>query len=110
VSAYASVVVPTHDRASTLAYAIASIQAQSIAEIEILIVGDGPTQEVSEIAESIESQDKRVRFLRFDKTSSDGGPNCDRGVEVARSERILYCDDDELAMNDSASTTISGAR
>ena len=96
MSAYASVVVPTHDRHSTLRCAIASIQAQSVHDIEILIVGDGPTSAVSEVARSIASEDTRVRFLPFDKASRDGGPNCHRAVEAASSERIFYCDDDDV--------------
>src|SRR5436190_1360714 len=96
MSAYASVIIPTHDRHSTLRYAVASIQAQSVRDIEILIVGDGTTLPVADIARSIANRDRRVRFLDFTKETRDGGPNCHRGVQAASAERIFYCDDDDL--------------
>ena len=37
----ASVLIPTHDHAATLPFAVKSVQSQGIDEIEILIVGDG---------------------------------------------------------------------
>ena len=37
----ASVLIPTHEHAATLAYAVASVQRQTVDDIEILIVGDG---------------------------------------------------------------------
>jgi len=96
MSTYASIIVPTHDRASTLPSAIASIQRQSVDNIEILIVGDGPTPEISAAAEALAKQDRRIRFLVFDKAPGDGGRNRDRGVHEAQSERIFYCDDDDV--------------
>src|SRR3954465_10175607 len=93
---YASVIVPTHDRLGTLAGAIASIRRQSVENIEILIIGDGPTPEVSATAELLAKHDHRVRFLTFDKSPGDAGRNCNRGVHEAQSERIFYSDDDDV--------------
>jgi hypothetical protein len=93
---YASVIVPTHDRLGTLAGAIASIRRQSVENIEILIIGDGPTPEVSATAEALVKHDHRIRFLRFDKSPGDAGRNCNRGVHEAQSERIFYSDDDDV--------------
>jgi glycosyltransferase involved in cell wall biosynthesis len=36
-----SVLVPTHEHASTLSYAVRSVQTQSVDDLEILICGDG---------------------------------------------------------------------
>ena len=93
---YASAIVPTHDRASTLPVALRSIARQTVSNIEIIVVGDGATDEVAAAAETFAEADKRVRFLRFDKGENDGGDNRDRGVLEARSERIFYCDDDDI--------------
>jgi len=93
---YASVVVPTHDRAATLASAIDSIQRQSIADIEILIVGDGVSQQVRSIARKLAASDSRVVFLDWPKAPGRGGRNRDRAVNLTRGERIFYCDDDDL--------------
>src|SRR5947209_7492202 len=93
---YASVIVPTHNRHSTLRCAVAGIQAQSVDRIEILIVGDGATAPVAEIARTIAGEDSRVRFLDLVKGTGDGGPSVHQGVQAASSERIFYCDDDDL--------------
>src|SRR5688572_28531652 len=37
----ATVVIPTHDHADTLTRAVASVQAQTLADFELFVVGDG---------------------------------------------------------------------
>lgn len=94
---YASAIVPTHDRAGTLPVAIAAIQRQTVADIEILIVGDGASPEARAAAQSIAASDGRVRFLDFEKKAPrDAGANIDRALELVRSDRIFYCDDDDV--------------
>ena len=41
-----SVLVPTHEHASTLSYAVRSVQTQSVDDLEILICGDGVNDEI----------------------------------------------------------------
>ncbi len=93
---YASVIIPSHDRAATLPVAVASVQRQTVSNIEILVVGDGATPEVVAVAEALSGADSRVRFLALDKAPRDGGINVDRAVHAARSERIFYNDDDDV--------------
>jgi glycosyltransferase involved in cell wall biosynthesis len=50
MSPYASVIIPTHDRVATLTAAVASVQRQTVEDIEIIIVGDGPTPDMGKIA------------------------------------------------------------
>jgi hypothetical protein len=96
MSPYASVIIPTHDRAATLATAVASVQRQTVADIEIIIVGDGPTPDVAAVAEALAGADPRVRFLICEKRSRDAGVNVDRAIHEARSERIFFNDDDDI--------------
>ena len=58
---YASVIIPTHDRAATLPIAVASVQRQTVSNIEILIVGYGPTSDVVAAAAALTRADSRVR-------------------------------------------------
>ena len=97
VTPYASVVIPTHDRASTLATTVLSVQRQTVRDIEILVCGDGASTEVAAVATGIAAQDARVRFLAFAKAAGTGGANRDRAIrDFARAERIFYSDDDDL--------------
>ena len=97
VTPYATVVIPTHDRVSTLAVTVDSIQRQTVREIEILLAGDGATAEVADAARGLAAADSRIRFLEFDKAPGSGGANRDRAIrEFARAERIFYTDDDDL--------------
>lgn len=95
---YATVIVPTHDRASTLDLAVDAIQRQTIPNIEIVISGDGATEEVRAVARGLAAADPRIVFHDFPKAPKRGGANRDRAVRGARSPRIFYCDDDDLLL------------
>lgn len=97
---YASIIVPTHDHASTLATTIASIQQQTVPDIEIVIVGDGVTPQVREIAATLAANDARILFHDWPKAAARGGSHRDRAVREARAERIFYSDDDDFFLPD----------
>lgn len=97
MSPYATVVIPTHERAATLDVAVGSVQSQTVTNIEILIVCDGATEDVRALARGLAGSDPRVRVLDLPKAPGPGGANRDRAVrDEAASERIFYTDDDDL--------------
>lgn len=96
MSLFASVILPTHDRACTLPYAIQSVLNQTVRDIELIIVGDGCTKQVREICQLWSAKDSRVVFLDLEKAPNRGATNRDFGVRSARSNRIFYIDDDDL--------------
>ena len=57
----ASVLLPVHNAQSTLAEAIASVQAQTVRDIEILVQDDGSTDDSRAIATALAAQDDRIR-------------------------------------------------
>ena len=93
---YASIVIPTLDRSSTLPLALESVQQQTVRDIEILLVLDGATQACRDIAEAAARNDARVRVLDLPKGRGAGKGNVDLAVNEARAERIFYTDDDDL--------------
>lgn len=93
---YATAIIPTHDRVSTLAQAVASVQRQSVADLEIIIAGDGVTPAVRELAQGLAGNDSRVIFRDWEKAPGHGLENRDRAVCAAKAERIFYNDDDDL--------------
>jgi glycosyltransferase involved in cell wall biosynthesis len=93
----ASVLIPTHDHATTLPFTVRSALAQTVRDLEVLIVGDGVTEEVRAVAIELAAADPRVRFLDFEKGPNRGEVNRHTAVTLARGTCIVYlCDDDLL--------------
>ena len=85
-----SVVMPTRDRRELLAEAIASVQAQTYAQWELLVVDDGSTDDTADFLAGI--PEPRVRTLRTDGVGVCGARNL--GLDAARGDLIAYLDDD----------------
>ena len=58
-----SVLVPTHEHASTLSYAVRSVQTQSVDDLEILICGDGVNDEIRAVIAELQRADPRIHFF-----------------------------------------------
>ena len=95
-SPLASIIVLTHDRSTLLPLSVASALAQTVSDIEVLILGDGVTEETRASATELTS-DPRVRFLDYPKGPHRGEIHRDTAIREARSNAIFYlCDDDLL--------------
>lgn len=94
----ASVVVPTWRAADTLAGAVGSALRQTVADIEVIVVGDGVEDDTRRIVADLSSADPRVRFLDLPKAPGRGEANRDRGVREAASDVIVYLADDDLLL------------
>ncbi len=93
-----SVVIPTHDHASTLRLAVESVLHQTVRDVEVLIVGDGVTDAVRAVATGLQSDDDRVRFLDFEKGPHHGEIHRDTAIQRSTGEIIAYLCDDDLMM------------
>ena len=97
---YATVVLPTFNRHSTLPFAIQSVLAQSEPDLELLIVLDGASEQCRKAAAHAASKDERVRILDLPKAPGNGEQNTDIAVRQASASRIFYIDDDDLFLPD----------
>ena len=88
-----SVIVPTIGKVEFLANALASIEAQTYQNFEIVLVGDGAPDLTGVI--SALSRPDRVRYVEL---GTRGGPAVARnaGLRMASGEIIAYLDDDDL--------------
>lgn len=89
-----SVVIPAHNRASTLPRAVRSALGQTHGDLEVLVVDDGSTDGTRDVARNF--NDHRVHLHAID---SQRGANAARnlGVDAARGEFVSFLDsDDEL--------------
>jgi GT2 family glycosyltransferase len=88
-----SVVIPTYNRVDTIERAIDSALMQDYSPLEVVVVGDGVGDEISELVLRRCREDRRVRYVW-----KENGGVCtarNRGLLEARGEFIAMLDDDD---------------
>lgn len=90
-----SAVIPTYNRAKTLARAIDSVLAQTLPVSEIIIVDDGSTDETRRI---VENYGDRVRY--FYQANAGVASARNRLVEQSRFDWIAFLDSDDYWLPD----------
>lgn len=95
-----SVVIPTYNVADFIAPCIASLQAQTFTNFDVVIVNDGSTDRSIEVAR--QQIDTDERFLVVDQENSGPGPGGGRngGLAHTRSDRLLFVDSDDALTPD----------
>lgn len=89
-----SAVIPTRGRRDLLLRAVKSALAQTLHEIEAIVVIDGRDHETESALAELARTDARVRVVALD--APVGGSDArNRGVEAARGEWIAFLDDDD---------------
>ena len=88
-----SVVVPTRGRADLLAGCIDSIRAQTVGDIEVIVVVDGPDPATTDFLSNV--ADDRLTFVTHPE--SRGVSNArNRGIGVTTGLWLAFCDDDDV--------------
>jgi glycosyltransferase involved in cell wall biosynthesis len=87
-----SVVIPTHNRATLIGEAIATVLNQTFRDFELLVVDDASSDNTQEVVRSF--ADPRVRYIR---QGSNGGDHAARnaGIRASSGEFIAFLDDDD---------------
>jgi len=85
-----SIVTPTHNRSERLLQAMASVEAQSYARWEHVIVDDGSTDDTASVLERC--TDPRVRVVRVENSGPAAARNA--ALDVAAGDVVVYLDDD----------------
>ncbi|HEX7808931.1 MAG TPA: glycosyltransferase family A protein, partial [Thermoanaerobaculia bacterium] len=78
---------------SVLPYSIGSVLAQTYTDFELLVIGDGCTDDSEQVVGKI--ADPRVRWIGIARTGHQSGPN-NEGLRQARGEWIAYLGHDDL--------------
>jgi glycosyltransferase involved in cell wall biosynthesis len=90
----ATVIIATYNWSTVLPYAIDSVLDQTMRDFELLVVGDGCTDDSEQVVTAI--KDPRVRWINLpENTGHQAGPN-NRGLQEARGEFIAYLGHDDL--------------
>ena len=94
-----SVIVPTLNRAASLARALASFVTQDMDPdlFEVLVVDNGSSDDTQDVAESFEGKIKQLRYVH----EPEPGLHCGRhrGLREARGDLLVYADDDIAAFS-----------
>ena len=86
--------MPTHNRARDVGRAAASVLAQNVDNLELVIVDVSSNDDTGDVLDRLVSSDRRVRVVSTDQTV---GPCVarNRGLEVAEGDLVAFCDDDD---------------
>lgn len=91
-----SVIIPNYNQAKYLKETLEAILAQSLQEIDILVVDDASTDESCKIVEEYQKKDSRLSLLRLEKNS--GGPIVPirEGLKHVRGDYIALIAGDDI--------------
>jgi glycosyltransferase involved in cell wall biosynthesis len=87
-----SVIIPTRNRPNLVVRAVGSVLAQTLDEIEVVVIIDGPEGATLQILREIDDPRLRVQML---PARLGGGGARNAGVVASRSQWIAFLDDDE---------------
>lgn len=87
-----SVLVPIYNGEKYLKETLESILSQD-ADLEILVIDDGSTDDSVKVARSI--KDKRIRYFAQSNSGSPARPR-NKGLKEARGDFIAFCDQDDI--------------
>ena len=103
-----SVVIPTRARGPLVSRAVRSAFAQTVRDIEVVVVVDGPDDGATRQALA-DQADPRLRIVELD--SRRGAPGArNAGVQQARAEWVALLDDDDEWHQDKLATQLELAR
>ena len=95
-----SVIVPVHNAATYLPKCVESLLAQTLEEIEIILVDDCSSDESPQLIASYASQfPEKVRGLYLPENIRQGGAR-NRGMDLARGEYVAFVDADDFVESD----------
>jgi glycosyltransferase involved in cell wall biosynthesis len=89
-----SVVIPTYDRAALVARAIESVRAQTVSDLEILVVDDGSRDDTARVVGEIAARDRRVVYLAQENRGCAAARN--HGIARATAPHVGLLDSDDV--------------
>ncbi|HLG96938.1 MAG TPA: glycosyltransferase [Bryobacteraceae bacterium] len=89
-----TVIIPTYNWSSVLPYSIGSVLRQSFTDFELLVVGDGCTDDSEQVVRAI--GDPRLRWINLAVNDGHQSAPNNEGLRQARGSIIAYLGHDDL--------------
>lgn len=89
-----SIIVPVYNTSRYLKECIESIACQSLANIEIICVDDGSTDNSVDILKNFAAQDRRIAIIR--RENKGGGAARNSGMSLALGKYLMFLDSDDF--------------
>jgi glycosyltransferase involved in cell wall biosynthesis len=89
-----SVILPTYNWPSVLRHAIRSVLWQTFTEFELLVIGDGCTDDTAEVVAGF--AEPRIHWDNLPANSGNQAAPNNRGLATARGEYVAYLHHDDL--------------
>ena len=99
-----TIVLPTCNRADLLPLALASCQAQSLDDLEVIVVDDGSTDGTGDVVEAHRARDLRIHLLRRPHEGLVRALNA--GFREARGRYLTWTSDDNLYDRDAVAVMV----
>ncbi|MEQ8998174.1 MAG: glycosyltransferase [Coleofasciculus sp. B1-GNL1-01] len=95
-----SIIIPTRDRPHLLPHAVNSALAQTLDDLEVIVVDDASTQ-MAQLP-----QDSRLRVIRLEQSRGGSGAR-NVGTEAAQGRWVTYLDDDDRLLPQMAEVSLA---
>ena len=91
-----TVLIPTTEHSNLLPLAIASVQDQSFADFELLVVGDGASDDTQDQLSDVIRLDSRVKYFPNKKGLGHGELHRAKALSQCSGSMVCYLGDDDL--------------
>ena len=88
-----SIIIPVYNTEKYLRQCIDSLKAQTLDEIEIIVVDDGSQKECADLCDELGRSDERIKVIHKNNEGQGIARNC--GIKVASGEYIGFVDSDD---------------
>ena len=102
-----SVIIPVYNVEKYIAASVKSVMAQTMTDIEIILVNDGSSDRSGEICRELSERDSRIRVI--DKANGGVSSARNAGLESSLGEWIYFMDPDDLIEPDTLECALKKA-
>jgi glycosyltransferase involved in cell wall biosynthesis len=93
-----SVVVPAYNAGLYLGAALTSMRAQTVRDLEIIVIDDGSADDTAAVARQHAAEDPRIRLISHEKPSGRPSKARNSGLRAARGKYIALLDADDTSI------------